>query len=68
MGTLTFALAAGGRQVRAVEGDSALAGGAAAGHLRRPPSAGSPRARDLARRPLTAAELKDIDLTVLDRR
>jgi 23S rRNA (uracil1939-C5)-methyltransferase len=66
VGTLTFALAAGGRQVRAAEGDPASAAA-----LRQAASAAgfggvTAAARDLARRPLAAAELKGIDLAVLD--
>jgi 23S rRNA (uracil1939-C5)-methyltransferase len=67
LGTLTFALAETAAAVRAVEGDPMLAEalrGAAAGI-----GAGrkvTVEVRDLARRPLAAAELKGVDLVVLD--
>lgn len=66
LGTLTFALAEAGWDIDAIEGETglvaALRQGAAAlrhGHIRA-------TQRDLARRPLTAVELKPYDLVVLD--
>jgi 23S rRNA (uracil1939-C5)-methyltransferase len=64
-GPFAFALAAKGAQVRAVEGDPAMAGAIEAA-ARRAQAKVTAEARDLVKRPLTAVELDRLDGLVLD--
>jgi 23S rRNA (uracil1939-C5)-methyltransferase len=64
-GPFAFALAKAGAQVHAVEGDAAMAGAIEAA-ARRAQAKVTGEARDLAKRPLLAAELDRLDGLVLD--
>jgi len=64
-GPFAFALADRGAQVRAVEGDAAMAGAIEAA-ARRAQAKVTAEARDLVKRPLLAAELARLDGLVLD--